>query len=68
MEGAALGFASYAFGARHGLAVAAVLASQFAGVAVLVGFLAFRERLARLQVVGVLAIVAGVSVLSAFHG
>jgi drug/metabolite transporter (DMT)-like permease len=63
-----LGFAAYAFGARHGLAVAAVLASQFAAIAAVVGYLAFRERLVRIQVVGVATIVCGVSVLSALHG
>ncbi|MFL5925450.1 MAG: EamA family transporter [Gaiellaceae bacterium] len=63
-----LGFAAYAFGARHGLAVAAVLASQFAAIAAVIGYVAFRERLARIQVVGVATIVCGVSVLSALHG
>jgi drug/metabolite transporter (DMT)-like permease len=63
-----LGFAAYAFGARHGLAVAAVLASQFAAIAAVVGYLVFRERLARIQIVGVATIVCGVSVLSALHG
>jgi drug/metabolite transporter (DMT)-like permease len=63
-----LGFASYAVGARHNLAIAAVLASQFAGVAAVVGWLVFRERLTRVQIAGVAAIVAGVSVLSALHG
>jgi drug/metabolite transporter (DMT)-like permease len=63
-----LGFASYAFGARHNLAIAAVLASQFAGLAAVVGWLVFRERLTRVQVVGAVAIVVGVSVLSALHG
>lgn len=63
-----IGFACYAFGARHNLAIAAVLASQFAGIAAVVGWLVFRERLTRVQVVGVVAIVAGVSALSALHG
>jgi drug/metabolite transporter (DMT)-like permease len=58
------GFACYAVGARHGIAVSAVLASQFGGIAALVGFALFRERLARIQVVGVTAIVVGVAVLS----
>ncbi|HEY3961897.1 MAG TPA: EamA family transporter [Gaiellaceae bacterium] len=62
-----LGFVSYAFGARHGLAVAAVLSSQFAGIAAIVGYIVFRERLARIQVAGVATIVVGVSVLSALH-
>jgi drug/metabolite transporter (DMT)-like permease len=63
-----LGFAAYAFGARHNLAVSAVLASQFAGIAAVVGWVFFRERLTRVQLVGVVAIVAGVSALSALHG
>ncbi len=59
-----LGFACYTFGARHGLAVSAVLGSQFAALTALMGFVLFRERLGRVQLAGVLAIVAGVSVLS----
>jgi drug/metabolite transporter (DMT)-like permease len=62
-----LGFVSYALGARHGLAVAAVLASQFAGIAAVAGYLFFGERLSRVQVIGVVTIVAGVSALSALH-
>ena len=63
-----LGFASYAFGARHGLAVSAVLASQFAAISAVVGYVALRERLAPIQVAGVATIVVGVSVLGALHG
>lgn len=62
-----VGFASYAVGARHGLAVSAVLASQFAAISAVVGFLALRERLAPIQVAGVATIVIGVSVLGALH-
>jgi drug/metabolite transporter (DMT)-like permease len=62
-----LGFASFALGARHGLAISAVLASQFAAIAAFVAFLAFHERLARVQVVGVATIVVGVSVLGALN-
>jgi drug/metabolite transporter (DMT)-like permease len=65
--GEVLGFWSFALGARHGLAVSAVLASQFAAIAAVVAYLAFHERLARVQVVGVAAIVVGVSVLSALN-
>ena len=61
------GFASYAVGARHGIAIAAVLASQFAAVAALAAFLLFRERLTRTQLVGVVTIAAGVAVLSALR-
>jgi drug/metabolite transporter (DMT)-like permease len=63
-----VGFASYTVGARHGLAVSAVLASQFAALAALTGFVLFRERLGRVQLAGVVAIVAGVSALSALQG
>jgi drug/metabolite transporter (DMT)-like permease len=62
-----LGFVSFALGARHGIAVAAVLASQFAAIAALVAYVLFGERLARVQVAGVAAIVAGVAVLSALQ-
>jgi len=58
------GFASYALGSRHGIAVAAVLASQFAAVAAVVAYLLFHERLTRLQLSGVVAIVVGVAVLT----
>jgi drug/metabolite transporter (DMT)-like permease len=62
-----LGFASYAVGAQHGLAVSAVLASQFAAIAAVVGYLAFHERLGPIQVTGIVTIVAGVTVLSALQ-
>jgi len=59
-----IGIASYTIGARHGIAVSAVLASQFGALAALAGFFLFRERLTRLQVVGVAAIAVGVAVLT----
>lgn len=62
-----LGFALFALGARHGIAVSAVLASQFAAVAAVAAYLLFGERLARVQLVGVALIVAGVGVLSALE-
>jgi drug/metabolite transporter (DMT)-like permease len=58
-----LGFVSYAFGARHNLAVSAVLASQFAAVAVVLAYVVLHERPARHQVVGVVTILCGVTVL-----
>jgi drug/metabolite transporter (DMT)-like permease len=63
-----LGFASYAFGARHGLAVSAILASQFAALSAAVGFVFFRERLGRIQLVGLGTILCGVSTLAALQG
>lgn len=59
-----LGFASFALGSRHGLAVAAVLASQFAAISGLAAFVLFRERLSRLQLSGVTIVVVGVAALS----
>jgi len=59
-----VGFGLFALGSRHGIAVSAVLASQFAGIAAVVAFFLFRERLARVQIAGVVVIVAGVAVLS----
>ena len=43
------GFVGYIAGAQHGVAVPAVLASQFAAVAAFVSFLFFGERLARIR-------------------
>jgi drug/metabolite transporter (DMT)-like permease len=62
-----VGFASFALGARHGIAVSAVLASEFGAVAALAAFVLFRERVVRLQVIGIAAIAAGVAVLSALQ-
>jgi drug/metabolite transporter (DMT)-like permease len=62
-----LGFYAYTVGARHGIAVAAVLASQFGALAALGGFVVFRERLDRLQLLGVAVVVLGVAVLSALR-
>ena len=59
------GFASYVVGARHGLAVSAVLASQFGGLAAVIAFFLFRERLRPVQVGGVALIVVGVAALTA---
>jgi drug/metabolite transporter (DMT)-like permease len=59
------GFALFAVGARHSIAVSAVLASQFAGLSAVAAFFLFHERLSRVQLAGVTAIVAGVAVLSA---
>ncbi|MGZ4199263.1 MAG: EamA family transporter [Thermoleophilia bacterium] len=60
-----LGFASYVVGARHGIAITAVLASQFAAIASVAAYLLFRERLTRLQLGGVGLIICGVAALTA---
>lgn len=63
-----LGFYSFTSGARHGIAVASVLSSQFAALAALVAYFLFRERLNRPQLVGVGTVLAGVALLSALQG
>ena len=62
-----VGFVSFTLGSRHGLAVSAVLASQFAAISAVVAFLIFGERLVRVQVVGAVLIVVGVAALSALQ-
>jgi drug/metabolite transporter (DMT)-like permease len=59
-----IGFVSFVVGARHGIAIAAVLGSQFAGLAAIAAFLFFGERLRRVQIAGVCAIAVGVAGLS----
>jgi uncharacterized membrane protein len=58
------GVVAYTLGARHGIAVAAVLGSQFAAIAAVLAFFLFRERLSRVQIVGVTIIAIGVAVLT----
>jgi drug/metabolite transporter (DMT)-like permease len=65
--GEVLGFYCYTLGARHGIAVAAVLSSQFAVLSVLGAFVLFKERLTRIQLLGVVTVIAGVAVLSALR-
>lgn len=62
-----LGFYSYTAGARHGIAVAAVLSSQFATLSGLAAYVLFKERLTRIQLLGVATVIAGVAVLSALR-
>ena len=59
-----VGFSTYAIGARSDIALTAVLASMFAPIAAVAAFLLFRERLARLQVLGIAVVVAGVAILA----
>jgi drug/metabolite transporter (DMT)-like permease len=59
-----VGFFSFTIGARHGIAVAAVMSSQFAALAALASYWLFGERLSRVQASGVATVIAGVAVLS----
>ncbi len=59
-----LGFYSYSAGARDGIAVASVLSSQFSTLAAVGAYVLFGERLSRIQLVGLISVVVGVSLLS----
>ena len=61
------GFYSYTLGSRHGLAIAAVLSSQFAVLALAASYVLFGERLSRIQPVGVSCVLVGVAALSALR-
>ena len=60
-----IGIASFAFGAREGIAIASVMSSQFAAIAAVAAVVLLGERLTRVQVVGVMTISVGVAVLAA---
>jgi drug/metabolite transporter (DMT)-like permease len=62
-----VGFSSFSIGSRHGIAVAAVLASLFGAIAGVAAYLLFAERLSRLQFAGVATIVVGVASLTALQ-
>jgi drug/metabolite transporter (DMT)-like permease len=62
-----LGFFSFTAGSRHGIAIAAVLSSQFASLAAFAAYVLFHERLTRIQFAGVCTVIAGVAVLSALR-
>ena len=63
-----LGFAARSRpGPGTALAVAAVLASQFAALAAVAAFVLFRERLTRLQLSGVSMLALGVATLAAIR-
>lgn len=63
--GEVLGNAVYVLGARESIAIAAVLACQYAAVGAVAAFFLFRERLSMLQRSGVAAIAVGVAILTA---
>ena len=62
-----LGTVVYAFGARDGIAVAAVTSSQFGAITAIVSVLAFGERIRRVQIAGIAVIAAGVALLAAIQ-
>ena len=62
-----VGLAAFALGARGSIAIASVIASQFAAIAALVSVALFGERLARHQLAGVTIIASGVALLTALQ-
>jgi drug/metabolite transporter (DMT)-like permease len=56
-----------AWGSRESIPVAAVMGSQFAAFAAVAAFFLFGERLGRLQTIGVVVIVAGITGLAALQ-
>jgi drug/metabolite transporter (DMT)-like permease len=60
----ATGTVAFVLGAQDGVATTAVLASQFAALAAVVGYFLFGERLATVQVAGITVIAIGVGALS----
>ena len=63
--GEVLGNAAYIVGARESIAIAAVLASQYAAVGAVAAFFLFRERLSLVQRSGVVAIAVSIAILTA---
>jgi len=63
----AAGTVLFVTAAQYGVATAAVISSQFAAIAAVVAFFLFGERLARVQVAGIVVIAIGVGVLAVFR-
>lgn len=60
-----LGVLSYVAGARHQLAIAAVLSSQFAALTAVAAYFLHGQRLTRLQLAGLATVATGVALLAA---
>ena len=58
------GFLGFLWGAEENVGIAAVVATQYATIATLISWLFLKERLSRVQLGGVAAVVAGVITLS----
>lgn len=59
-----IGIASFVWGSRNEIAIAAVLASEYAAVAAAGAYFIFRETLSRRQLVGLSIVGVGVGLLS----
>jgi drug/metabolite transporter (DMT)-like permease len=61
-----MGVLSYVIGARHDLAVAAVLSAQFAALTTVAAYFIHGQRLSRAQLAGLAGVAAGVTLVAAF--
>ena len=59
-----LGFLAFLWGARESIAVAAVLATQYAVIATILSWILFHERLSRAQLGGIGVVICGVVIVS----
>ncbi len=59
-----VGYVMFAIGAQYQVAVTSVMASQFAPIAAIMAYVLFRERLGRLQIIGVVILVLAVTGLT----
>jgi drug/metabolite transporter (DMT)-like permease len=66
--GEVVGFVGYIRGSQSSIAVCAVIAAQYAAVAAIGAYLAFGERLNRLQVMGGVVLMAGIAAVAAIRG
>ena len=57
-------FITYSMGAQQSIAITAVLSSQFAPLTTIVAWLVYKERLGRVQVIGIVTILIGVVTLT----
>lgn len=62
--GEVIGTVAFVMGSRHGVAVTSVVASQFAALVAIGGYVLFGERLVRVQVAGIGLILVGVGILA----
>jgi drug/metabolite transporter (DMT)-like permease len=65
--GDTLGFVAFAIGSSHGIAIAAVLGSQFAVVTTILAAVILKEKLHARQYIGVVVVALGVAALAAIR-
>jgi len=62
--GESMGFLGFLWGAEVNVGIAAVVATQYATVATLISWVVLKERLSRVQLGGIVAVICGVVILS----